>query len=283
MRSKRNNQRRRTQKRRTYKKRTQRRKTQRRSVQRRKTQRRKIMIGGAERVYEKYENPVPSRQATIHDLFDISEPQQTAATGKVTEIQDFDVALGESKDTGQKAMENVQVSLSNSSSSLNTKYENFKRNYDELSKYYETIKSVFELIDEENMNSESLNALFPNQFKKIKFLYCATLIFLIKLLRDIKNYSVIAYIPKIKDLYNDFVEKIKTKIDLLKKYNYGLQKENIRGLNFYSNNEFCKNLFNNDYETLTKIIIHTLSSLNKTEPVPIEYDKYKEHVNSLVD
>jgi hypothetical protein len=243
------------------------------------------MIGGQDE-YDiiREENPA-SREATLRDLFDddISETQQTNATSKVTETQDFDVALKESTDTGQKARENSKISLSNSSSSLNTKYENFKRKYDELSKYYETITSVFELIDEENMNSESLSALFPKQLKKIKFLYCATLIFLIKLLRDIKTYSVIAYIPKIKDLYNDFIEKIKTKIDLLKKYNYGLQKENIRGLNFYSNNEYCKNLFNNDYETLTKIIIHTLQSLNKTEPVPIQLEQFKKHVDSLVD
>ena len=256
-----------------------------RKTQRRKTQRRKIMIGGQGEYGDgviREENPV-YKQATLLDLFDdISGTQQTAATGKVTETQDFDTALKESTDTGT-ARENVQVSLSNSPTGLNQKYENFKRKYDELSKYYETIKSVFELIDEENMNSESLSALFKGQLKKIKFLYCATLIFLIKLLRDIKNYSVIAYIPKIKDLYNDFVEKIKTKIDLLKKYNYGLQKENIRGLNFYSNNEYCKNLFNNDYITLTQIITYTLKSLHKTEPVPIELDKYKQHIDHLAD
>lgn len=261
MRSKRNNQRRRTQKRRTYKKRTQRRKTK-----KRKTQRRKRMIGGMEGVIRE-ENPA-SRRAIVRDLFD--------------DVQDFDDALKESTDTGT-ARGDVRVSLSNSPTGLNTKYENFKRKYDELSKYYETITSVFELIDEENMNSESLSALFKGQLKKIKFLYCATLIFLIKLLRDIKNYSVIAYIPKIKDLYNDFIEKIKTKIDLLKKYNYGLQKENIRGLNFYSNNEYCKNLFNNDYITLTQIITYTLKSLHKTEPVPIELDKYKQHIDHLAD
>tara|TARA_B100000035_G_C20932264_1_gene523585 strand:+ start:153 stop:962 length:810 start_codon:yes stop_codon:yes gene_type:complete len=268
MRSKRNNQRR-TQKRRTYKKRiqrrsVQRRSVQRRSVQRRKTQRRKRMIGGQWRRAAKN--------------------QQTAATDKVTEIQDFDRALKESKDTGQEARVNVQVSsLSDSPTDLNTKYVNFKRKYDELSKYYETITSVFELIYEENMNSESLSILFKGQVNKIKFLYCATLIFLIKLLRDIKKYSVITYIPKIKDLYDVFVEKIKTKIELLKKYNYGLQKENIRGLNFYSNNQYCKNLFNNDYRTLTQIITYTLKSLHKTEPVPIEFDKYRQHIDQLAD
>jgi len=253
MRSKRNNQIRRTQRKRKYKKRTQRKNSQRQNTQRqrdkrRKTQRIKRMIGGMDGDGRSggEENPL-SVDATTHDLFDDTPPEQ---------------AKGDS---------------------LSMKHENFKRRYEELSNYYETIKSVFELTDEENMNIESLSALFPNQLKKIKFLYCATLIFLIKLLRDIQSYSVIAYIPKIKDLYNDLVEKIKTKIDLLKKYNYGLQKENIKELKFYSNNEYCKNLFNNDYRTLRQIIMYTLQSLSKTKTPPIELEVYKQHVDALIE
>ena len=84
-----------------------------------------------------------------------------------------------------------------------------------------------------------------------------------------------------KDLYDDFVSKIKNKIDILKKYNYGLMKENIIGLKFYSNSEFCKNLFNNNYETLSKIILYTYNSLNKEEPVSKTYKELQEHVDNL--